>query len=74
MSSIATTVGIDTSDVWLSQKYRCLHNDLEDNFILAAAAKINGCYLVSEDEKFLKHAPVPALPSKEMLALLSSEQ
>ena len=39
MDEIATAVGMDSSDIWLAQKYRAIHTDFEDNLVLAAAQR-----------------------------------
>ncbi|WP_283169728.1 type II toxin-antitoxin system VapC family toxin [Curtanaerobium respiraculi] len=70
MDELATAVGCDSSDVWLAQKYRCLHNDLEDNLIFAAANRAHVTQLVTSDERLIEHAPVATLTPKDALALL----
>ena len=42
LSEMATAVGMDNGDVWLARKYRALHGDFEDNFVLAAAERAGG--------------------------------
>ena len=68
----ATAVGADQSDVWLACKLRGVHNDLEDNLIIAAATRAHASYLITNDEKLIKHATVPALTPKDALAVLRS--
>lgn len=68
----ATAVGADQSDVWLACKLRGVHNDLEDNLIIAAAMRANASYLITNDEKLIKHATVPALTPKDALAVLQA--
>lgn len=74
MQEIATAIGLDQSDAWLAKKYRGIHNDIEDNLILAAAHRVPGCYLVTEDVQLRSNAPIPALTSQAMLSLLPAEE
>lgn len=70
----ATAIGTDQSDVLLACKMRNLHNDLEDNLILAASQRVPSSYLVTNDEKLIKHAMVPAFTPKDMLAFLQTQK
>lgn len=56
----ATAIGADNGDVWLARKYRSLHDDFEDNLILAAAQRAHASFLVTSDEKLLQKSTVPA--------------
>lgn len=71
LQAIASTLGADQSDAWLATKYRSLHNDLEDDLILASAQQIEGLYLVTNDVKLRQNAPLPALDPASMLTLLN---
>lgn len=66
----ATAIGVDESDVWIARKYRAAHDDLEDNLVLAAAQRSKATFLVTNDERLIKHAPVPALTAEDALAHL----
>lgn len=68
----ATAVGTDESDLWKACALHSIHNDLEDNLIVAAAQRANASYLVTNDEGLIKHAPVAALTPKDALALLQA--
>lgn len=70
MDEIATAVGADSSDVWLARKYQRIHADFEDCMVLAAAQRAKADYLVTNDEAFLRHAPVAALSVEDFLALV----
>ena len=73
LCELATAVGMDGSDVWLARKYRALHGDLEDNFVLAAAERADADFLVTSDQQLLRKATVAALSPKDMLALLRAD-
>lgn len=72
MREHATAVGADESDLWTACNLRSVHNDLEDNLIVAAAQRANAAYLVTNDEALIKHAPVAALAPVDALALLKA--
>lgn len=73
LCELATAVGMDGSDVWLARKYRALHGDFEDNFVLAAAERADADFLVTSDRRLLRKATVAALSPKDLLALLRAE-
>lgn len=72
MRERATAVGADESDIWMACKLRSVHNDLEDNLVVAAAQRANATYLVTSDELLIKHAPVAALTPGDAFALLQA--
>ena len=69
---IATPLGAGVAEARIAYKYRRLHNDFEDNLIVAAVQKLDGAYLVSNDRSLLQHAPVAALDSHDALALVEA--
>ena len=71
MRELGTAVGADDSDLWLAQKYRGLHDDFEDDLILAACTRVSADYLVTNDVKLLRHAPVVALTPSDICILLA---
>lgn len=71
MRDIATAVGMDASDVWVAQKYRSIHCDIEDNLVIAAAQRANADVLVTTDLDLIRHAPVVAMTPKDTLGLLT---
>ena len=73
MHEIATAVGADGSDVWIASKWEQIHQDVEDNMVLAAAKRAKADYLVTSDKKLLSHAPlagVAAVSPGDMLGIL----
>lgn len=70
MSELATAVGADASDVWVARKHYKIHPDLEDNLVVAAALRAEADYLVTNDRALRDKAPVAALSSSDLLALL----
>lgn len=70
MRLIATAVGEDEADVWLACKYRAIHEDLEDNFVLAAAKRAHADYVVSSDRELQRRAPLACVSPDQMLVIL----
>lgn len=68
---LATVVGADTSDVWVANRQRTLHDDFEDDLVIAAAMRSKADFLVTADSNLLKHAPVAALSPADMATYLS---
>lgn len=73
LCEMCTAVGIDESDVWLARKYRSFNGDLEDNFVLTAAERLQADYLVTNDQKLLRKATVAALMPEDLLNLLKAQ-
>lgn len=70
MEELATVVPLDQADVWMAEKYRCVHSDFEDNLVLAAVERAQADFLVTNDETLLRRSPVAALAPHDLLALL----
>ena len=73
MQEMACAVPLDHTDVWVASKQRVLHGDFEDDLVIAAALRAKVDYLVTNDERLLRHCPVAALDARDMLALLEAE-
>ncbi len=67
MGDIATPIGMDAADVWMARKLRTVHNDLEDNLIIAAAERADADYVVTSDRQLLANPHVRALTAEQML-------
>ena len=72
LSEMATAVGADNADVWLALKYKHLHRDFEDNFVLAEAQRAGADLILTTDEALMHHAPVACLRPEDFLALLET--
>lgn len=70
MQEQATAIGSATADLWLASKLRDEHAEIEDNLIVAACMRIEADYLVTNDEKLLRHAPVATVTPQQMVRLL----
>ena len=56
----------------MARKQRCLHEDYEDNLVVAAAKRAHADCLVTNDQNLLKHSPVAALSCTDALAYLQA--
>lgn len=74
MNDWATAVGCDQSDTWLAQTQRALHDDYEDNLVIAAALRARPTLLVTNNEQLLRHSPVAALDTRDAIAYLESRR
>lgn len=70
MEAIATAVGADGSDLWLADKYLKLHDDFEDNLVLAACERAHTDFLVTTNKTLLQHATVAAKTPAQMTEIL----
>ena len=70
MREQAIAIGADESDAWLACKYRALTNDLEDNFVLAAAQRAKVDFIVTNDRQLLKKATVKAYTPADAALIL----
>lgn len=73
LQEMACAVPLDHTDVWMASKQRVLHADFEDDLFIAAALRAKADYLVTNDERLLRHCPVAALDARDMVALLQTE-
>ena len=71
LNSFSTPVGCDQTDIWLAEKQRGIHDDFEDDLIIAAAMRCNAKLLVTNDEKLLRHCPVAALSVADAIRYFS---
>lgn len=70
MRELGTAVGMDEADIGIAFGLRALHEDLEDDFVLAAVERSGADYLVTSDAKLARRASAPALSPREMAKLL----
>ena len=73
MREIAVAIGADQGDVWFACKTENLHNDVEDNLVLAAVRGAKADCLITRDKELLAHAPlacVAAVSPEDMLGAL----
>ena len=67
---LATVGPSDQSDAWIASKHRSLHPDYEDDLVIACAMRLDARLLVTNDEAFIKHSPVPTLSARDALEVI----
>lgn len=72
LCEMATAVGVDNADVWLALKYKHLHRDFEDNFVIAAAQRAKADFILTTDEALMRHSPVACLAPADLCTLLDA--
>lgn len=70
--NMATAVAADESDAWRACKYRSLTNDLEDNFVLAAAERVPVDFLVTNDRALIRKSTVNAYTPADAVLMLQA--
>ena len=70
LRTLATAIAADESDAWRACKYRPLTNDLEDNFVLAAAERAEVDFIVTNDRQLLQKATVNAYTPADAALML----
>lgn len=68
--SLAGVVGLDYSDAWIARKHGRIHNDFEDNLVIAAALRSKASKLVTNDRDLLRDSPVATVRTADAVALL----
>ncbi len=69
----AEVVGSDFLDATIAVKQRGIHDDYEDNLVIAAAMRMKADFLVTSDATLLKHAPVAALTPEDATKWLNAQ-
>lgn len=72
MLECATPVALDYADIWLATKLRSLHEDFEDDVIVASLRRANADYLVTDDAELIRHFPDDAMSVADAIALLDA--
>lgn len=70
MREVAAAISVDSGDLYLAAKLRDVHNDLEDDLIMAACERAKANYLITNDRKLLAHATVDSRTPAQMVELL----
>ena len=65
-----TVVGADLGDVWVGQRQRAVHPDFEDDLVIAAAYRAEPEFIITNDEKLLRHSPYAAMDVADAIKLL----
>lgn len=73
MTEVAVAVPVGEPQIWLATHYRGLHEDYEDDLILAAAESSKADYLVTNDKALFGKASTPTFTSVDMLAYFAMQ-
>ena len=65
-------MGADYSDAYRALKQKAIHSDYEDDLVIACAMRLDARMLVTNDEAFIKHSPVPTLSARDALEVLTA--
>ncbi|MEG2477810.1 MAG: hypothetical protein RSA81_06380, partial [Gordonibacter sp.] len=74
MRELSIVVPVGQSDILQATTYRDLHDDFEDDLVLAAAQRVEATYLVTFDGRLCRRAPVACLDPASLLTLLHAGQ
>ena len=69
----AEVVGSDYMDAHLAAKHRPIHDDYEDDLIIAAAMRMKADLLVTSDQALIRHAPIVALAPQDAIHWLAEK-
>lgn len=72
MAEVATAVGTDASDLWLARKYRRVHDDFEDDLVIAAAQRTEADLVLTSDTALLRHSPVACMTPEDFTELVGA--
>lgn len=70
---VVEVVGSDYLDAHLATKQRRIHDDYEDDLVIAAAMRMKADLLVTSDQALLKHAPIAALTPQDAIPWLEGK-
>lgn len=74
MAEIAVAAPIGEPQVWLARRYRDLHEDYEDDLVLAAVETSKADYFVTGDKRLSGKCAAPTFNAEEMLAFLKAQE
>ena len=70
MTAIAVAAPVGEPQIWLATHYRDLHEDFEDDLVLAAAEESKADFFVTGDRTLFGKSAVPTFTSEDMLRYL----
>ena len=68
----ATVIGADGSDARIAELHKAIHDDFEDDLIIASARRMNADLVVTDDLSFINHSPLPTMTAKDSLRWILS--
>lgn len=73
LTEIAVSSPIGEAQIWLAQHYRDLHDDYEDDLVLAAVETSKADYFVTNDKRLVGKSGAPSFTCLDMLAYLKMQ-
>ena len=73
ITEYATVVGTDGSDARVACLYKSVHDDFEDNLVIAAARRMKADLIVSDDRQFVLRSPLPAMTAEDALRWITAD-
>ncbi|MEG0323780.1 MAG: PIN domain-containing protein [Raoultibacter sp.] len=70
MLAVAEVAGVGPQNCVQAVSLRTVHEDFEDNLILACAQASSIDYFITSDKRLLKHAAITCISPKEMLSIM----
>lgn len=68
----AEVVGADGSDARVAALHKGVHDDFEDDLVIAAAHRMNADLVVTDDLALVRHSPLPTMTAEDALRWISS--
>ena len=66
----AEVVGADGSDARIAALHKEVHDDFEDDLVIAAARRMRADLLVTDDLAFVRHSPLPTMTAEDAVRLI----
>lgn len=70
----AIVIGADGSDARIAALHKSVHDDFEDDLVLAAARRMRADLIVSDDLGFVKHSPLPIMTADDALRWIMASE
>ena len=70
---MCTVVPVGQAECYDAFTLRALHEDFEDDLVVAAARQVGADFLVTGDDKLRRHAPIACLSPSGLESLLEAE-
>ena len=67
----AEVVGADGSDARIAALHKGVHDDFEDDLVIAAARRMKADLVVTDDLAFVRHSPLPTMTAEDALRWIS---
>ena len=68
----AAVIGADGSDARMAALHKNVHDDFEDDLVLAAARRMQADLIVSDDFEFVRHSPLPIMTADDALRWITA--